>query len=417
MDYFDANVNVSDEDLALKEAAHKFAEEVMRPVSKELDLMSPDQVVAKGSPLWGFLKEAYELGYHKVLMPDHVGGLGLTPNQVHLVYEELGWGSFGLAVQLAVVCFPFYVAVMTGNEELIEKFVVPFCQCRDGSIRGCWAITEPEHGSDQLCIGETFFSSPECRSSVRGRLDGDSYVISGQKSAWVSGGTIATHALLHVQLDPSQGMAGCGVCVVPLDLAGISRGKPLNKIGQRDLNQGEIYLDDVRIPKPYMMVEPDFYEPLLEMILASANICMSTWSTGLARAAFEEAFAYSKERVQGGRPIIEHYSVKQRIFQMFARVETCRAVSRMAANLNFNISPPHAEYSLLAKITATQMCFENAHEAIQILGGNGLSREYVVEKLFRDARATLIEDGNNETLARHGGHLLAKTYPRDQRGV
>ncbi len=122
-----------------------------------------------------------------------------------------------------------------------------------------------------------------------------------------------------------------------------------------------------------------------EGILALANAWMATWATGLARAAYEEALTYCKERVQGGRPLAEHYSIKQRIFEMFARVETCRALSRAAINLNMNIAPGFPEYSMAAKITATQLCLDNASDAIQLLGGNGLSKEYLPEKLFRDA--------------------------------
>jgi alkylation response protein AidB-like acyl-CoA dehydrogenase len=417
MDYFDTNIEISDEDLALKEAAHKFAAEVMRPTAKKLDRMTADEVVADGSPLWDFLKQAYELGYHKVLLPDHIGGLGLSPSQIHLVYEELGWGSFGLAVHLAVVSFPFYMAVNSGDEELIEKFAIPFCECTDGSIRGCWGGTEPDHGSDLLAFGTDYFSSPECKGNVRAKLDGEEYVINGQKASWVSGGTVATHCLLHLQIDPSRGFAGGGICVIPLDLPGVSRGKALNKLGQRDLNQGELFFDDVRIPEEWMFVQPDFYEPLFDMILAYANACMSTWATGLARAAFEEAFTYCKERVQGGKELIKHDSIQQRLFQMFARVETCRALSRMALNLNMNVTPPFTEYSIVAKTQATQMCFDNANDAVQLLGGNGLTHEYFPEKLFRDARATLIEDGNNEMLARAAGYTLMETYPRSQRDI
>jgi alkylation response protein AidB-like acyl-CoA dehydrogenase len=139
---------------------------------------------------------------------------------------------------------------------------------------------------------------------------------------------------------------------------------------------------------------------------------MANWSVGLARAAFDEALSYCKERVQGGRVLIEHYTTKQRVFDMFARVETARAISRAAMNLNINLSPPHVEYSLVAKTQCTEMAFQNTHDAIQLLGANGLTKEYLTEKLFRDARSTLIEDGNNETLSRHGGHILMETYPR-----
>jgi alkylation response protein AidB-like acyl-CoA dehydrogenase len=385
MKYFDINLDLSEEDVALRDGARKFAIEELRPVGKQLDLLSAEDAVADDSPLWPLLKKAYELGYHKILLPEYYGGLGLSPLQVNLVMEELAYGSFGLALQLVVGSFPFW---------------------------GCWGGTEPEHGSDIIGIGEEFFYNPKLKANVRARLNGDEWVINGQKAAWVSGGPIATHTLLHLQVDPSLGLAGGGVCMVPLDLPGVSKGKPLEKIGQRDLSQGELYFDDVRIPKDWMFVEADFYEPTVDAILASANLLMATWSTGLSRAAFDEAFNYSKERVQGGKPIIEHYTTKQRLFGMFAKLETGRAITRAAMNLNFNISPALVEYSLVAKTQCTQMALENASEAVQLLGGNGLSKEYLTEKLFRDARATLIEDGNNEVLARHGGHILMETYPR-----
>jgi alkylation response protein AidB-like acyl-CoA dehydrogenase len=414
MEYFDVNLNLTDEDLALKEAAHKFAKEVMRPTAKALDAMTPEEAIAKSSPLWPFLEKAYELGYHKTLLPEQVGGMGLNPLQLNMVLEELGWGSFGLACQIAVCSFAALGPVLTGNMELIKEFTIPFCECTDGSIRGCWGGTEPDHGSDIIGMGEPIFYEPSVRCNCTAKRDGDDYVINGQKAAWVSGGTVSTHSLLHVQTDPSKGLAGWSVFVVPMDLQGVTKGKPLDKIGQRDLNQGELFFEDVRVPSKDCVVGPDMYEPYIEGLLTSANILMASWATGLARAAFDEAFAYCKERVQGGRPLMEHYSIKQRIFQMFARVETCRALARAAANLNLNIAPGFPEYSMAAKTTATELCLQNAHDAIQLLGGNGLSKEYLPEKLFRDARATLIEDGNNEILARHGGNTLFQTYPRSR---
>jgi len=312
----------------------------MRPVSIELDRMTADQVIAENSPLWDFMEHAYKLGFHTILLPEFYGGQGMTPLQTHLIFEEFGWASFGLSVFLIVACFPFYCACMTADDELVDAFVKPFCECRDGSIRGCWAITEPDHGSDVIAVGEECFTSPQMVGSVQARLDGNEWVINGQKSSWVSGGTVATHALLHCQVDSSKGFAGNGICIVPLDLNGVSRGAPLEKIGQRDLNQGEIFFDEVRIPKGWMIVQPDFYVPMLDIILASANLCMASWATGLARAAMEEAITYSRDRVQGGKRLIEHYSMKQRIFQLFGRVETSRAVSRSAMELNFNMSPP-----------------------------------------------------------------------------
>ncbi len=412
MDYFDLNLELSKEDISIKMAAREFARKVMRPISLELDKMSAEEVVAKGSPFWDFMKKAYELDFHKVLIPEYYGGEGLSPLQIHLMYEEFSWASFGLAVELYVTAMPFVYTCMNGDEELIDTFVRPFCECRDGSITGCWAITEPEHGSDHAAVAEKFFTSEDCVGNVQARLDGDEWVISGQKSAWVSGATVATHAILHAQLDPSKGFAGNGVFILPLDKKGVSRGKPLEKIGQRDLNQGELYFDNVRIPKEWMMVAPDFYIPIFDLILSYPNMCMATWATGLARAAYEECLKYTKQRVQGGKLLKDHYAMRQRIFKLFSRTESNRLISRAVMEANFNISPPNVEYAIMAKTLCTENAFQNAHEAIQIWGGNGLTKEYVLEKLFRDARAALIEDGNNEALEAHGGHVIYETYPR-----
>jgi alkylation response protein AidB-like acyl-CoA dehydrogenase len=416
MEYLDIDLSLSADDLTVKEVAHQFAETVMRPISKELDAMDPEQAIAEGSPLYTFLKKAYELDLHMGDFPEQFGGPGLSPLQAQIADEELGWGSIGLCILLGAAGMPARAALMSGNPELIEEFVVPFCSCKDGSIRGCWAVNDPDHGSDNLGFGEDFFT--KVRSTTRAKKDGDHWIISGQKAAWVSGAATATHALTWVELDPTKGLAGQGAAIVPLDLPGCSKGKALDKVGMRDLNQTELYFDDVRIPKRYMVIDnPDKYEMLGTQFLVAANMMMGIESTGLARAAFEEAFAYCKERVQGGRPLIEHYAMKQRLFAMFARVETCRAIARRVCSMNMNLYPGFAEYAMVAKTTATELAFKNAHEAVQIFGGNGLTKEYLIEKLFRDARSGLIADGNTEALQRYGGQLLMESYPRTRNSM
>jgi alkylation response protein AidB-like acyl-CoA dehydrogenase len=412
MDYLELDLNLTEEDIALKRAAHKFAREVMRPIAKQLDEMTPEQVIAKDSSLWDFMKKAYELGYHTVLIPESYGGMNLTSLQQMIIFEELCWGSAGLATLIAVAAFPAFVASMVPEDEIIEKIIAPFCECRDGSIIGCWAITEPDHGSDTLIPGYPSFSDPAIRANCRVTLDEDEWVINGQKSSWVSGGTIATHCALYAQVDPSMGHAGSGIFVVPLDLRGVSRGKPLNKMGQRDLNQGEIFFDHVRIPRSYMVAGPEAYEAMLEITLSATTCLMGAMGTGIARAAFEESLTYAKEREQGGKPLIEYVHIRMRLFNMLRRVETSRLVSRAAYVYNHSTSTPAEEYSVMAKIHSTQAAFDNTHEAIQIFGGNGLAKEYLIEKLFRDARATLIEDGSNDTLAIAAGHKIIETYPR-----
>ena len=412
MPYFDINMNLSWEDQQLKETTHEFARDVMRPIAKEVDQMSATEAVAPGSPLWDFMRQAYEMGFHACIFPEELGGQGLTPLQYHIVNEELAWGSFGLAATLGVACWPFLTLAMTGNQELIEKYVVPFTNCTDGTMVGCWGGTEPNRGSDMISPDQEFYHKPGTRGDMVATLDGDEYVINGAKSAWVSAAPIASHVQMHLQLDSALGLGGQGVAFIPLDLPGISKGTALDKLGLRDLCQGELFFTDVRIPKSHMLFGTDQGAHMLDQALSKGNMTMATWSTGLARAAYDEALAYAKERVQGGKLIIEHDSQKVRLHQMFSRVEACRSFSRAILNLNASVYPGHPEYSFAAKTICTQMALDNASDAIQLHGGYGLTKEYNTEKWFRDGRANTIADGMNELLNRRGGDLLMKTYPR-----
>lgn len=412
MDYLDLNLDLTKEDIMLKKAAHEFARDIMRPVSIEMDRMTPEEAIAPGSPFWDFKKKAYELGYHSILIPDSYGGMGLSALQQFIVMEELVWGSAGLTVDLVVAAFPAYLASMVPDDDIIEEIIVPFCECTDGKICGCWAITEPEHGSDTLMPHYPSFRNPDIPANCGAVKDGDAYVINGQKAAWVSGAPYATHAALFCQIDPSMGHAGSGIFIVPLDLPGVKKGAPLDKLGQRDDPQGEIFFDNVRVPEKYMIAGPDAYEAMLEIVLSATTAMMGMLGVGIGRAALEEALTYAKNRVQGGKALIEHQDVQKKLFHMFSKVELTRQMSRAAYIYNQNTSTPAEEYSVIAKVFGCQSCFEVASEAIQIFGGNGLTKEYIVEKLFRDARATLIEDGSNDILAIAAGHKMIHNYPR-----
>jgi alkylation response protein AidB-like acyl-CoA dehydrogenase len=291
-------------------------------------------------------------------------------------------------------------AQMSGRPALMERFGSP--ENRD---IGCWAVTEPDHGSDSLTVTERHFGDPRLKANCVARRDGDEYVVNGQKAAWVSNGTIATVATLFCTIDQSQGFKGGGVCLVPLDLRGVSRGKALDKLGQRALNQGEIFFDEVRIPADYMIVGPDAYAAVVEAVLTIANASMGAIFVGLGRAALEYALSYAKERVQGGVPIFEHQSVKGRLFKIFTQVEAARSLAWRVMIYN-TANPPQVQYSIASKVFCTSTAFEAASGALQIYGGNGLSREYPIEKLLRDARASMIEDGCNDVLSLVGAARL-----------
>jgi alkylation response protein AidB-like acyl-CoA dehydrogenase len=202
-------------------------------------------------------------------------------------------------------------------------------------------------------------------------------------------------------------MENCGIAIVPLDLPGVSRGKPLDKLGQRALNQGEIFFDDVRIPKGYVVCQdPATYQVMAGSILAGANAFMGTTFVGVAQAALDEALEYAGQRVQGGRIIFDHQNVKLKLFDMFASVEAARSLSRRVSVYNSVTMPAALHYSIASKVFATETAFRVASQAIQVFGGYGLSKDFHIEKIFRDARAAMIEDGVNETLALAGADRL-----------
>ncbi|GAB3629991.1 acyl-CoA dehydrogenase [Pandoraea terrae] len=384
-----------------QESLHRFAEEEMRPVGMKLDRMTPEEVAAHDSPYWDVRRKFAELGFGIETL------LSFEPAErakmMAIFFEELGWGDSGLAISFGAGMLPQYMCAALGRQDLLEEF--------PDALLGCWGITEPDHGSDSLDPNRMIFHSqgnygrPNCIATLK--PGGNEIVINGQKSAWVSNGTIAKVCILYCALDQGDGPSterGC-VVIVPMDAKGVSRGKPLDKIGQRALNQGEVFFDNVRLPVRYLLAGADQFQDAVLAIHTAANGLMGAVFTGVARAAYELALDYAHERKQGGVPIIRHQSVAYRLFHMFRKVEASRALVNRVIHFNFGATPAlHA--AITAKITGTQTSFEVASDALQIFGGNGLTREYPVEKLLRDARASLIEDGCNEILAIKGGYYL-----------
>lgn len=378
-----------------------FAINVMRPVGIALDRMSPEEVIAADSPFWGFRKQYLELGINMETL------LSFSPEEFSLafplIFEELGYGDAGLAISMGAAILPQYLAAKFENHFLLERF--------PDTMIGCWGITEPDHGSDSLDPSGALqnplgsYGRPNCVA----RADGNEIIINGQKAAWVSNGTIGEVCILYCAADLGNGKTDYqrGYCIlVPMDEKGIRRGKPLDKLGQRALNQGEIYFDEVRLPMDYVLAGPDTYKRAVYCIHAEANVLMGGTFTGVAQAAYDLALDYAHERKQGGVPIIRHQSVAQRLFHMFRKIEMSRALTRRVSLYNNTAAVPALNAAMAAKITATQSCFEVTSDALQVFGGNGLTRDYPLEKMLRDARASLIEDGCNEVLSIKGGHYL-----------
>jgi acyl-CoA dehydrogenase len=401
----DIDFDLGEEERAVRDTVHKFAAEVLRPAGQALDRLSAEEVIAGESIIWSVHAQWDALGVRLLTSPTEIGPEDLA-RLTCLVNEELGWGDAGLAISLGAAEFPAMLAQASQNPALMEIF--------PPSRIGCWAITEPDHGSDVLDFGGDPGRPALRRPNCLAKRNGDTYVINGQKAAWVSNGTIAETAALYTAVDDGDGPTGCGVLLVDLTSPGVARGRPLEKLGQRPLPQGEVFFEDVQVPASHLVVPPAMYPMMMEMTLATANGFMGATFVGLARAAYELALRYAHERMQGGIPIFGHQSVKSRLFEMFRKIETARALNRRVIRYNTVHSPllgnpnamPAVHYAIASKITSTQTAFEVASDALQIFGGNGLSREYPIEKLLRDARASLIEDGCNEVLALHAAEKL-----------
>lgn len=383
-----------------QQTLRRFALEVVRPLGMRLDRMSAGEVIAPGSPFWEFHRKYRELGIGIETLR------ALSPEDLSLMFpilfEELGYGDAGLAISAGASTLPLLLAYRFDNGFLLERF--------SDSQLGCWGITEPDHGSDQLDpSGQLLYSrgrygKPNCVATLRG----DRIVINGQKSAWVSNGPVAEICILYCAADTGSGpdpSHGC-VLVIPLDLPGVSRGKPLDKMGQRALPQGEIFFDNVEVGRDYLLAGPEDYQRAVYCIHSEANGLMGGTFAGLAQAAFDLALDYAHERRQGGVPIIRHQSVQHRLFHMYRKIEAARALTRRVILYNNTAPVPALQAAMTSKVTGTQTSFEVASEALQLFGGNGLTREYPLEKLLRDARASLIEDGCNEILAIKGGCYL-----------
>jgi acyl-CoA dehydrogenase len=400
---------LAEEERAMQDGVHRFAKNVLRPLGRELDAMTAEQVIAPGSPYYSVFAEAARLGLDSSVLSELPPEVAVRVES--LIGEEMGWGDVGLAISLFAAAIPLEMAKVINNQELMD-----LCS---GKI-GCWMITTPDKGGDaQIFDMEREWAvkgGQGNKGNVWAKVGKDEIVINGQSSAWVSNGVIAQVGLCYMTADYGDGFYEAGgrphglAVVVPFDLPGISKGKPLDKVGQRSLPQGEIYLDKVKVPKRFATALRDEYYGNLASAWAYAGCHMGQTLTGLARAAFEMALQYCHERKQGGTHLINHQLTRWRLGDMYRRVEACRAVARRSLAYARLTPAGHPYATAASKVTVTEEAITVATEAMRLFGGNGTSREFPIEKLVRDARSALIEDGENYALTMRFGLLLQQLY-------
>lgn len=384
--------------------AEEFGREVLAPAEMELDKYADPREVFSSELFKKTMAKAFELGFHKMAIPEEYGGLGLDPQTTGLVWEELArWGvGFSASLIPAGIASQLIIFLAPNNKELIDKYVIPYCEDTTGTMISAWCSSEPEVGSD----GKNYYDK-NVRHHTKADLKEGHFRISGTKSDFVSNGSIASFYVVFACMKPELGICGSGTFIVPADSPGLKRGKPLNKIGLRTLNQSAVFFDEVKIPERYMIFPPGELYPLLHnSILTIGNLQVGYLAVGLMRSAFEEAKEYAKRRVQWGKPIIEHQLVAEKLFKLYQAIESARAFLWKGSWLSSKNYPGDLKTSLAAKIYATEQAVIHTAEMMQVLGGYGISKEYPLEKYARDAHLLRIMDGTNETLLTKAASLL-----------
>lgn len=402
---FDADL--SEEESAAQDAAHRFARDVMRPIGRELDRLPAEQAYLPGSPFWEFHTEIVKMGFG----PD--GLIGLPPAAAArfegLIVQELAWGDAGLATSAGAGGMPLFMAKMSGQQELID-----LCE---GKL-GCWCATQPDRGSDGLTLyaDERFGGAKGNKGNLQARFVGDDIILNGQSSAWVSNGAVAQVALVDIVADYGEGYwdkdgntYGCNA-IIPLDIAGVSKGKPLEKLGKRPLPQGEIFFDNVRVPRRFAIATRDDYEFKHAQTWAHAGTNLNHLAAGLARAGFELALEYTNERKQGGAVLSDLQLTQFRLGGIGMKVEAIKAMARHVAMYTKCSPLPHPYFTAAGKSFCNTEMLGVLRECMTLFGGNGLTREYPIEKLLRDGQAQQIEDGENTLLQMHYGYLLSRLH-------
>jgi alkylation response protein AidB-like acyl-CoA dehydrogenase len=388
------DLDLPGETRALQLAARDFARHELLPAERELDAVTDPGSAYTSDTYRRVMALAHELGLHKMAISEPAGGLGRDTLCVVVVLEELAAAGAGLASRLLVAPVPALAIDRFGLAErhpTYKEYLEEFTADTTGTRGGAWAITEPDVGSDIFTFHDP--SIHFATGAVRAERGAGGYRISGAKSAFVSNGYLADCFLLMAAVDSTVGMEGTGIFLVPADTPTITRGKPLDKIGLRALNQAEVFFDGTEVPEEFLVFQPGpGYEAVLDWIVTQGNTHVAALALGVARAAYEHAFAYAHERVQGGRAIAEHQLVAMKLFQAYRSIEAARGLVWRSAWL-IDQGRPDRQVTFAARTLACQACLQVTNHAMEILGGYGISRENPVEKLTRDARPLQVMDG------------------------
>jgi alkylation response protein AidB-like acyl-CoA dehydrogenase len=358
----------------IRRLCRDFAAREIRPIAAEVD--EADTQVP-----WQVWNKAAEIGLTSFMLPEELGGGGLTDVFTGcLVQEELCHGCSGIGNLITSNGFFAEPVLELGTEEQKERWLRPLAGERPPMT--ALATTEPDFGSDAASM----------RTTAK-RVDGD-YVLSGQK-AWISNGGIAQSYVVFATVAPGSGHRGVTAFLLDRDDDGLSFGAPIPKMGQRAIVNTELFLEDCFVADDRRLGDEGEGFRGLMATFDRSRVTLAAAATGLARAALEYATAYAKERRQFGVPIAEHQAVAFRLADMALRVDASRLLAWRAAQLLDRGERATTE-AAMAKLHASETAMACTWGAVQTLGGWGYSREYPVEKWMRDAKLEEIEEGTSD---------------------
>ena len=362
---------LTQEQVALQDMARKFAANEIRPKAAEHDHAGtfPTEIIEK----------AFGLGLMTGFIPEEYGGLGLSVLEACLIEEELGWGCSGITTSMTANGLALSPILIAGTDEQKKRFVAPFAEKLQYAS---FCLTEPGAGSDAGGIATT------------AKPDGDSYVLNGRK-CFTTNGSYASQYTVFASTDRSKGHKGLSAFIVPRETPGVSAGKKEDKMGQRASDTSDVLFEDVRIPAGNRIGKEGEGFKIAMMTLDYARPSVAAMAVGVARAAFELAMQYSKERVQFGVPIAMNQAIHFMLADMAMEIEAARLLTYKSAWI-LDQGKRNTKESSFAKAYAADLAMRVTTDAVQIYGGYGYMKDYPVEKLMRDAKLLQIYEGTSQ---------------------
>ena len=361
---------LDEEQIALREMIHEFAVKEIRPVCKETDIT--------GEYPFELLKKAQDMGLTTMSLPVEFGGMGIGAHTYAICREEVSWGDAGFASSLSACFLGAMPCKVAGTKEQLQHVA-------DVLLNGgltAFGLTEPQAGSDSAAL------------TTSATKDGDDYILNGRK-CFITNGGIADLYTIFATVDKSLGAKGVTAFMVDRNTPGFSVGKKENKMGIRTANTCDLILEDVRVPAKNIIGEVGGGFKVAMGTLDRTRPTSGSGAVGVARAAFEHAVEYSKQRVTFGKPICKNQAIQFMLADMDIQINAARQLV-WAACKSIDSGIVNSKLASSAKCFAGDMCVQVTLDAVQILGGYGYSRDYPVEKLLRDAKNFQILEGTNQ---------------------